>query len=318
MKWWQMAGFLPAYLLWVQTPSLIATGVAMSERVRIHAASATARIIAVLIALSVPLGAVSLNSRGQVALGIGDGVSGTLPDSSFPDIADQFSGHTEPGCHARLAGSALKRLDLPSLFNRQLVRFAYYDWTHERFSQRHAAAQSRLENVRVDVVQACQLRQRQGLTIPVEQSVVSFVAPLLNRSRPADVPKLVRPIVIDAVDRVFLRWAWADVPHERFKVDLPFSTDRDAPTAVSGIRMVVRIEASLLHRSPLPVLVRSRAAVRLQSLGGLLSRQTSATLSLAGSQSAAVYHGFLTADATAAPERTLRARDHSKSAEYFA
>lgn len=83
---------------------------------------------------------------------------------------------------------------------------------------------------------------------------VAPVVPLLKRGSPADVARLVVPVVVDAIDRVLTGRTRTDVLKERLKRLAPFVTYTNTATAVVLVAGGVWIAAAVFHQRPDSVL----------------------------------------------------------------
>lgn len=108
---------------------------------------------------------------------------------------------------------------------------------------------------------------------------------LLRASRPADIARFVRAVIVDAVNRVCCGWAIPDVFQEGWKIGAPRRTDRDAAAAVVLEVFRMRVKTATEHAAPCLVFNRARAiAVRVAVRAMRLGAQAAATSGFAVSQ----------------------------------
>jgi len=81
-------------------------------------------------------------------------------------------------------------------------------------------------------------------------NVSCHVSALFMLSRPNAIRRLIIPIVIFSLNRVFKRWPFPHVEKKAFKRFIPPRANLDSATAISGIGGVFGIVASLLYGSP--------------------------------------------------------------------
>lgn len=103
------------------------------------------------------------------------------------------------------------------------------------------------------------------------------VAALFFICGPSAISGLVVAVTVNTVERS-TEWAVPHVGKERREVIAPAVAHGDTPTAVSGIRLVTRLEATLLGSGPGAMLPRAGQSVRGVLTGAPLSTNTAATL----------------------------------------
>src|SRR5262252_88881 len=128
-----------------------------------------------------------------------------------------------------------------------------------------AAAEPRGQRVRPQIELVGPVFHAPGFPLPRHPKCIAagtLVTSLFGAIRPAAILRCVRAIVIDAVNRVALRWPWPHVSQEIRKRLAPTVTDCDAATAISVEAIMVRIGATLDHVHP-------RAIFRRESVLGV-------------------------------------------------
>lgn len=121
---------------------------------------------------------------------------------------------------------------------------------------------------------------------------LSAVQALFRHRGPANISWLVVSVVVDAINRVLLRWPMAHVFEEGLERVHPAFTDADAPASVVRVGVDSRVVASALHVLPDAVLGRSphtgtgiaRMAMPARSGAGQFMRATAARLCVPGFQ----------------------------------
>lgn len=136
-----------------------------------------------------------------------------------------------------------------------------------------------------------------------QKDIVGSVLLLLQRRRPAAIPRLVVPIIVDAIDGG-PGWPVAHVGKEIPEVQ-PAVTDANASATVSGVLGVVRIEAAPLHVHPDDVGAPSGTALRTPMFcvarGCGLANQAPAGLCMPAHQAMSQHRRSLPACAFAEP-----------------
>lgn len=113
------------------------------------------------------------------------------------------------------------------------------------------------------------------------------VAHLLRMRRPSAVLRRVRPVVVDALDRV-LGWTRSHVCEKRIERLAPAVTDCDTASAVELVIASIRIQAARLHGLPRAVfacaLIPDAGAVLRATASHSVNRETATTARLAVEQ----------------------------------
>jgi hypothetical protein len=147
--------------------------------------------------------------------------------------------------------------------------------------------------------------------------------PHLFRSRsPADVPRLVVAVIVNAIYRVGRRGFRPGVVEECFERACPFIADGDSATAIVWPALVVGIRAAVSHAEPRVVFRRASAAVgrlRARVITCDLLSQATARAGSAASQPVASGQDFVAAHAVAQPAGVFAdiatTREHGQTSE---
>lgn len=124
------------------------------------------------------------------------------------------------------------------------------------------------------------------LTFPTGASVKGLFA----SCGPTAVIRRIVAIIVDAIERVFWRWARPHVAVKRHEVIAPTLADIDTPTAVIGVIRSLLVEATRLHASPCLVFWRLTPSLTLpvpeRPRCQQLASETAATVGLSISETA--------------------------------
>lgn len=119
----------------------------------------------------------------------------------------------------------------------------------ERSFQRPASPKTFLYSLAWQARHANRVPQDHAAPHPFDPNVVPPVRGLLRWRGPLAVPGLVIPLVVNTVYRMSW-WARPHILGERSEAIAPQLTDRDAPTPVIWVLLVIGVETALLHRAP--------------------------------------------------------------------
>jgi hypothetical protein len=174
------------------------------------------------------------------------------------------------------------------------------------------------EKLGTDAKAPAPLADRRRLPVEGDETVTPLVLRLLTGGRPAAVLRAVRPVDVDAVDAVLLRWARPHVGQEVLEA-VPPLTHRDAAPTIIGIGCVLRIRAASAHPRPNDMLRRVAQAVGKVCSAGALAMEATTRACGATRQVALSDDDLATTRADASPlahtSAPLDLFDHGESIE---
>lgn len=133
-----------------------------------------------------------------------------------------------------------------------------------------------------------------------DDNISPGVVALLSRCRPAHISRLVAPVIVNALNRVFRAWPRPHVGQEFPEAFSPFIAHADAAATVSVKERVRGIATPILHRRPSPILRRSAAMSVLEfCLGRASLLQAPTALRGPPAKVRAEYDGLVPARASA-------------------
>lgn len=127
------------------------------------------------------------------------------------------------------------------------------------------------------------------LTLPYLELATILV--LLAVSCPSHVARFIAAQIIDAVNRMFVRWLRTDVGKEGREVVAPFITHSDAATAPMFVVAITRVVATSLDVCPRTILGAVGFAVLRKRFNCFFSAQTPTTFSATFAQTSTVGAG---------------------------
>ncbi len=142
-------------------------------------------------------------------------------------------------------------------------------------------AQSRPQRAVIHIEDARPFRHRLGAPVERNLSVPARIVRLFYMVRPSAVLGRVRTVIVDAVDRVLLRWASPHVFEERREVVAPTVTHPYSAASIIGELVVLRVVAAVFYSLPCRVFFRwisiETVAVGARSLRDLFTAKTATT-----------------------------------------
>ena len=133
-----------------------------------------------------------------------------------------------------------------------------------------------VNNTPIERVFTCPISQRFRFAAPRDQDRIAVIVGLLNRCRPTNIARLVIPVVVDAIDRVFTARPRSHISQEVHEVVAPRRGHLDAAAAIVLPRRIVWITAALFCVMPSSIYGSAAHAVRLTTRPGLFSTETPA------------------------------------------
>ncbi len=187
-------------------------------------------------------------------------------------------------------------------------------------------AQSRPQRAVIHIEDARPFRHRLGAPVERNLSVPARIVRLFYMVRPSAVLGRVRTVIVDAVDRVLLRWASPHVFEERREVVAPTVTHPYSAASIIGELVVLRVVAAVFYSLPCRVFFRwisiETVAVGARSLRDLFTAKTATTARLSTSQTTQQHGRYATTGTLAAPitgwTGTWHALDSGEPAESMA
>ena len=132
----------------------------------------------------------------------------------------------------------------------------------------------------VDVEFVCPVWYRVCFSVECNVLCITAIALLFRSCRPPTIDGAIRPIIVDAIERMLQGVGGSHVVVECLKREVPFSANSNATPSVTNKSVVARVVASVAHASPHPVFVAICHPVYSQSFGLLFFVQASATASV--------------------------------------
>ncbi len=130
---------------------------------------------------------------------------------------------------------------------------------HSTFG-RPAEVYSAADKVMTSAESAAPLGVSERQSVIRDVSTVSFIVILLVACRPSTIGRFVVAIIFNAINGMLWRWSSPHVIQKFLKAIAPTSTDRDSPSSIILIPLVVLVSASLDHMVPRYVLRRDNSA----------------------------------------------------------
>ncbi len=135
--------------------------------------------------------------------------------------------------------------------------------------------------------------------------MLTSVMPLFETSGPPAIPRLVVPLIIDAIEGEFFRGAFTHVPEECWETSAPTFADENSSTSPVLPLGVFSIAASAFHRLPRVVSQCPRAGRALSMFRPcLFDKAQAAAAALAGTKASAFHDEHRPASASTLPYGT--------------